>query len=79
MSDGRTKGKMRCEEAAALVIGREPFDSFNLGRCLPFSSLPARPYTSYHHPESGLSMSTLSWHHGELTSPSTSLGPAWPT
>ena len=79
MSDGRTKGKMRCEEAAAPVIGREPFDSFNLGRCLPFSSLPARRFTSYRQPEFGLSTSTLSWHHGELTSPGTSLGLAWPT
>ena len=79
MSAGRTKEKMRCEEAAALVIRREPSDSFNLGRCLPFLSLLARPTTSYHHPDSGLSMSTLSWRHGELTSPSTSLGLAWPT
>ncbi len=53
MSGGRTKGKVRCEEAAALVIGREPFDSFNLGRCLPFSSPRERHYTSYHHPQSG--------------------------
>ena len=53
MSAGRTKAKMRREEADALVIRKEPFDSFNLGRCLPFSSLPARPFTRYRHPESG--------------------------